>query len=228
MKVSDVMTPRVISVSPQSTVLDAARLMLKNHISGLPVVDDKGKLVGIVSERDFLRRPEIGTERKRSSRFDAFFAPAEAAEDYARTHGVRVHDVMTAEVITANEDTPLDKVVHLMEKHDIKRLPVLRRGKVVGIISRANLVRAFTSLHRSQSKSSRRDNAIRGRILADLAKESWSAGAIIDVVVRRGVVDLWGYISDATQRRALTALAESTPGVKEVYEHLTLRDDESL
>jgi CBS domain-containing protein len=225
MRVSDVMTHRIISVSPESTALDAARLMLKHHISGLPVVDEKGEIVGIVSEGDFLRRPETGTERKRQPWFDAFFGPAESAADYVRSHGKKIQEVMTPNPITVSEDTPLDQAVHLMETHDIKRLPVLRRGKVVGIVTRANLVRALVSRHCAISDSSNVDTTIRNRILAEIDKESWSAGALVEVAVHDGTVDLWGHISDAAQRKALKVLAEAVPGVKEVREHFNWRDD---
>ena len=155
MKVSDVMTRRVISVAPEATVRHAIRLMLQNNISGLPVIDDKGKLVGIVSEGDFLRRSEIGTERKRSRWLTAFLGPSEPAHDYVHSHGLKVKEVMTCDPIMVQEDTQLDQVVHLMESHNIKRLPVVRGEKVVGVVSRANLMRALASIHRAAPKSSK-------------------------------------------------------------------------
>lgn len=223
MKVSDIMTRRVISVSPEATIISAARLMLENRISGLPVINKSGKLVGIVSERDLLRRAEISTERKRSHWFDAFFGPSVSANDYARSHGVKVVDILTPNPVTVGEGTSLKQLVHLMEAHDIKRLPVLRRGKVVGIVCRANLVRALVGLYRANPKISQRDITIRNRILADIKKESWSVGAQVDVAVHKGIVDLWGSISDASQRKALKVLAERAPGVKRVQEHLAQR-----
>ena len=143
MKVSDVMTRRVVSVAPEATIRHAIRLMLDNHISGLPVIDDKGKLVGIVSEGDFLRRSEIGTERKRSHWLDAFLGPGAPANDYVHSHGFKVKEVMTRKPITVQEDTPLDQVVHLMESLRVKRLPVVRGEKVVGVVSRVSLMRAL-------------------------------------------------------------------------------------
>jgi CBS domain-containing protein len=186
--------------APEATIRDAIQLMLNNHISGLPVIDGNGKLVGIVSEGDFLRRPETGTERTRSPWFDAFFGPSESAKDYVHAHGLKVREVMTRKPVTVTEDAPLDEVVHLMESHDIKRLPVVRRGKVVGLVSRANLMRALASIHRTAPRSSKSDAAIRNRILADIGKQSWSAGAVVDVVVRDGIVDLWGTVSDVAQQ----------------------------
>jgi CBS domain-containing protein len=220
MKVSDVMTRKVISVSPGAKVSEAIKLMLKHRISGLPVIDGKGRVVGILSEGDLLRRPEIGAEPRRSRWLDALLGPGEAAEAYVRSHGQRVKDVMTRAPLTVKETTPLHEVASLMERRRVKRLPVVRAGKLVGIISRANLLRALASLNRELPKSQRTDTAIRNRILRDIGKQDWAYAADVDVVVRSGVVDIWGRISDPAQRDALRVLAESTPGVKRIEDHL--------
>jgi CBS domain-containing protein len=221
MKVSDVMTRRVVSVTPEATIRHAIRLMLDNHISGLPVIDDRAKLVGIVSEGDFLRRSEIGTERRRSRWLGALLGPGEPANDYVHSHGLKVKEVMTRKPITVQEDTPLDEVVHLMESRSVKRLPVIRGEKVVGVVSRANLMRALASMYRAAPKSSKNDAAIRGQILSDIAKQDWSVGIDVDVVVRNGIADIWGSIAELAQRDALKVLVEKTPGVKHVEDHLT-------
>ena len=148
MRVSEVTTRRVISVSPETSIRQALELMLKARISGLPVIDDRGKLVGVISEGDFLHRAEIGTKRMYSTWYDAFFGAGETASAYTRAHGLRVTEVMTHKVITTTGNSPLHKAVELMEHHHIKRLPVMRGHKVVGIITRANLTRALASLHR--------------------------------------------------------------------------------
>lgn len=220
MKVSDVMTRRVISILPAASISEAVKLMLKNHISGLPVIDDEGKLVGILSEGDLLRRSEIGTERGRSRWLDALFGPSDAADAYVHSHGRKVKDVMTRDPVTVKESTPLYEVVHLMERRNIKRLPVARASKVVGIISRANLIRALAGLHRRGRTSEKTDCAIRNRILADIEKQDWAYSALVDVTVRKGVVDLWGTITDLEQRDALRVLAENIPGVKKIEDHL--------
>jgi CBS domain-containing protein len=220
MKASDVMTRKVISVSPEAAILEAIQLMLKNHISGLPVIGQDGKLIGIVSEADFLRRPETGTERTRSAWLDAFFGPSEPAKAYVRSHGSKVREVMISNPITVDEDTPLDEVVHLMETRRVKRLPVVRRGEVVGIVSRANLMRALASIHRASRVSSTADSTIRDHILSAIREHSWAAGATVDVTVYNGSVDVWGTISDIAQRDALKTLAEATPGVRGVVDHL--------
>ena len=220
MKVSEIMTRTVVSISPGASISEAVKLMLKNHISGLPVIDKEGKLIGILTEGDLLRRSETGTERRRSRWLDALFGPGDAADAYVHSHGRRVKDVMTRDPITVRESTPLHEVVHLMERRNIKRLPVVRAGKVVGIISRANLIRALAGLHREARASKRTDSAIRNRILAEIGKQDWAYSAFVDVTVRKGVVDLWGTITDLPQRDALRVLAENTPGVKKIEDHL--------
>ena len=221
MKVSDVMTKRVISISPETSVLVAADLMLKHHISGLPVIDNQAKLVGIVTEGDFLRRAEFGTERHVPSWLDALRGRADAAADYVHSHGLAVKEIMTGNPVTVAEGTTLDEAVRLMENINIKRLPVLRDGKLVGIISRANLMRALVSIHRKLPVSSNDDGAIRERLLADIGKQSWSAGTAIDAVVHDGIVDLWGTVAEPSQREALVVLAKNVPGVALVEDHLT-------
>src|SRR6516162_527081 len=143
MNVRDVMTPHVISVSPDESVTDAARLMLQKKISGLPVVDDRGNLVGVVTEGDFLRRTEIGTKRQRPRWVEFFIGPGQLAGEYTRFSGRKVRDVMTHDVQTATPETPLSEVVRIMERHHIKRLPVIEDGKMVGIVTRANLLHAM-------------------------------------------------------------------------------------
>src|SRR6516225_9951649 len=221
MKAADVMTRRIISVSPEATILEAIKLMLKHHISGLPVTGRRGKLVGIVTESDFIHRPEIGTERKRSRWLDALFGPAAAAHDYVRSHGLKVQDVMTRDLVTVAENTPLDEVIRILESRNIKRLPVMRRGRLVGIVSRADLMLALASIDRAAPALGGTDAAIRDHIMAAIREQNWTAGASVDVIVRSGVADLWGAISDVAQREALRVLAASTPGVKKVEDHLT-------
>ena len=226
MKASEVMTKRVISIQPQVTIVQAIKLMLKNRVSGLPVIDENSKLVGIITEGDFLHRWEIGTELKRNAWLDAIFGPEESAHDYVHAHSMKVADLMSRQPITVDEDTSLDRVIDLMERHHIKRLPVLRKGKVVGIISRANLMRALASLHRSASKTTRNDQELRKRIVTDVKKQNWAYGSDIMVLVRGGVVDLCGTVSDPSQRAALRALVKEKSGVRKLYDHLRLKDED--
>ena len=221
MKVSDVMTRRIISVSSEATILEAIKLMLKHHIGGLPVIGPGGKLVGIVTESDFLHRPETGTERKPSRWLDALLGPADAAQDYVRSHGLKVRDVMTRNPVAVPENTPLDEVVRVMEARKIKRLLVMRRSKVVGIVSRADLMLAVASIDRAAPAPRDSDAAIRDRIMAAIREQSWTAGAFVDVNVRNGIADIWGRVSEMAQREALNVLVASAPGVKRVENHLT-------
>jgi len=220
MRVSEVMTRRVISVSPETSIRQALELMLKARISGLPVIDDRGTLVGVISEGDFLHRAEIGTDRKYSPWYDAFFGAGETAIAYTRAHGLKVAEIMTKKVITTTGNSPLHTAVELMEHHHIKRLPVMRARRVVGIITRANLMRALASIHRATPKASGKDAAIRNRILSALKKQTWSAEIQVDVLVCNGVVDLWGTADDA-HRNALRALVSSVANVKRINDHLS-------
>ena len=217
---SDIMTPDVISTDPDATVLQAAQYMLQHHISGLPVIDKTGKLVGILSEGDFLRRQEIHTERKRSRWLEFLMGPGKMAAEYTHSHGSKVAEVMTTEVHTVKEDTPLEKIVELMERHRIKRVPVVHGNKVVGIVTRSNLMHAMVSLARTERKTVKEDAAIRQALLAEIAKEKWAPASMINVVVHDGVVELWGTIVDERQREALKVATENVPGVKEVKDHL--------
>jgi CBS domain-containing protein len=221
MKASDVMTRRIVSVTPEATVLEAVRLMLQNHISGLPVIDATGNLIGVVTEGDLLRRAETGTQRKRSRWLELLVGPRTLAEDYIHAHGRKVEEVMTPDPVTISEDTPLEEVVRAMERHRIKRLPVVRGKNVVGIVSRANLMHALASLGRAAPAASNSDTAIRNQILKELDKQVWAPVALIDVVVRDGVVELWGTITEEKQGDGLRVVAENIPGVKKVVNHLT-------
>ena len=221
MKASDIMTPDVISADPDATVLQAARYMLQHHISGLPVINKGGTLVGILSEGDFLRRRETHTDRRPSRWLEFLMGPGKLAAEYTHTHGSKVSEVMTTKVHAVIEDTPLEKIVEMMEAHRIKRVPVLHGNKVVGIVTRANLMHAMVSLARGGPKAATSDVAIRQQLLTELKNEKWALASMINVVVRDGVVELWGMIVDDRQREGLIVAAENIPGVKQVKDHLT-------
>jgi CBS domain-containing protein len=221
MKVRDIMSPRVISVAPDAGILEAIRLMLQNHISGLPVIDASGALIGIVTEGDFLRRGETGTERKRSRWLEFLLGPSRLADEYVHTHSRTVKDVMTPEAITIGEDAGLDEAVEIMERRRIKRLPVVRGGQVVGIISRANLLHALVSLAVTAPPPALTDVAIREELLGQFQKMTWAPAALVDPVVKDGVVELWGTITEEAQREALKVCAQNIPGVRSVVSRLT-------
>jgi CBS domain-containing protein len=209
------MTRDVVSVGADATVLQAARLMLQHRISGLPVVDTDGYLVGVLSEGDFLRRSEIKTERRRSRWLEFLMGPGHIAAEYVHSHGSKVAEVMSAEVKTVGEEAGLEEIVSLMEKFRIKRVPVM-----VGIITRSNLMHAVISMARVSSPGAQSDPEIRDKLLAGLKQQPWAPAATVDVVVHDGVVDLWGTIADEGQREALHVMTENIPGVIEVQDHL--------
>jgi len=220
MKAEDVMTRDVISIDPGATVLQAAQLMLRHHISGLPVIDKDGNLVGIVSEGDFLRRRETKTERRRSRWLEFLMGPGRIAAEYSHSHGSRVAEVMTAPALSVEEYTSLEEIVELMERRRVKRVPVLCGGQVVGIVTRSNLMHAMVSLAREVRPAAKDDTAIREQLMAEIQKEEWAPAATVNVVVRDGFVELWGTIIDERQRDALKVAAENIPGVKAVKDHL--------
>jgi CBS domain-containing protein len=218
MQVRDIMTANVISIPAQATILEAARTMLRNRVSGLPVVDAQGQLVGMVTEGDFLRRNEIGTERRRPKWLEFVLGPGRMAEDCVRAAGRKVEDVMTRDPIGVREDDDLETVVELMERRRVKRFPVLRGDKIVGIVSRANLMRALVSLARSEEAPAGGDPAIRELIVAAFAKQPWAPH--VNVVVKKSVAELWGTITDERERQACIVTAENVAGVRAVHDHL--------
>jgi CBS domain-containing protein len=220
MNAGDVMTREIMSVTPETSIPDMAQLMLKNRISGLPVIDDNENLVGIVTEGDCLRRVETNTEPRRRRWVEFLMGPDRLANEYVHTHGGKVSEVMTPDPVTVTEDTPLYEVVHLMETRRIKRIPVLRGRQVVGIVSRADLLRALAFTAREIAPSEVDDAAIRNQVLADLARQSWGPANLINVTVRDGIVDLWGVVLAGHQREAAIVAAENIAGVKAVRSHL--------
>src|SRR3954453_15117277 len=219
MRAHQIMTRSVITVTPETTIVDAAKTMLQRHISGLPVVDTAGKLVGIVSEGDFIHRGEIGTKREHGRFLTFILGPGRAAADYVHEHGRKVAEIMTPEPLTIHEDTPLEEIVQLMERRKVKRLPVTRGDKVIGIISRANLLQAVASLAREVPDPTADDDHIRNRIINVLEKNDWCPFGL-SVIVRNGVVHLSGVITEERSRQAAMVAAESVTGVRKVHDHL--------
>jgi CBS domain-containing protein len=223
MRVHQVMTKDVITVTPGTSIRDAANLMLRCHLSGLPVLDESGALVGIVSQSDFLRRFEIGTQNKRPCWLQFLAGPEAQAADFVHDRGRRVQDVMTRDPVTVQEDANLDELVHLMEKHDVHRLPVMRGSHLVGIVTRSNLLQAVAGMIREVPDPTADDDHIRERITRTISASSWRPGAL-QVVVRNGVVHLYGAVLDEGSRRAAIVTAENTAGVTEVHDHMYLFD----
>lgn len=222
MQTGQIMTQNVITVVPETPVAEAARIMLDNHISGLPVVEN-GRLVGIVTEGDFLRRAEIGTERKRPSWLQFILGTGREAADYVQAHGRKVVDVMTRDPVTVGEDATVQDLVAAMESNHVKRLPVTRDGHLVGIVTRANLLRAVADVARDITGPSSADDDIRARLVTTLTEADWRPAGL-QVTVRDGIVHLHGIIIDERTRQAVIVAAENTPGVKAVHDHLMLVD----
>jgi CBS domain-containing protein len=219
MRAHQIMTRSVITVTPDDTILAAAKLMLERHVSGLPVVDAAGKLVGIVSEGDFIRRSEIGTQKKRGRWLKFLLGAGEAATEYVHEHGKKISEVMTQDPLTITEDTPLDEIVASMETNGVKRLPVMNGTKLVGIVSRANLLQAVAGLARDIPDPTADDDHIRSRIMAAVDKNDWSPFGL-NVIVRDGIVHLSGVITEERSRQAAIVAAENIAGVRKVHDHL--------
>jgi CBS domain-containing protein len=221
MRAHQIMTRPVITVTPETTIVEAANTMLQKHVSGLPVIDAAGKFVGIVSEGDFIRRGEIGTQRKRGRFLKFILGPGQAATDFVHEHGRKVAEIMTPQLltITITEDTALDEIVELMEKNNVKRLPVMRGDRIVGIVSRANLLQAVASLAREIPDPTADDDHIRNRVIDTIEKNDWCPFGL-SVIVRGGVVHLSGVITEERSRKAAVVAAENVTGVTKVHDHL--------
>jgi CBS domain-containing protein len=219
MKARDVMVSPVITVKPSTSVRELAETLVKQRISAVPVVDDHGALVGIVSEGDLLHRAEARTERRHSWWLTGLIGDETLASEYIKAHSRKVADVMTRRVITAAPDAPLHEIAVLLEKNSIKRVPIIVNGQIVGIVSRANLVQALAS-SRKELEIPVSDTAIREKILAELKGQPWAHTALLNITVNGGVVDLWGIAQSETERKAIRVAAEGVPGVRAVNDNM--------
>jgi CBS domain-containing protein len=219
MRAHQIMTSKVISVTPGTSIVDAANTMLQHRVSGLPVVGDTGELVGMVSEGDFIRRQEIGTGRKRGRWLRFLVGSGREAADFVHERGSKVGEIMTPEPVTVTEQATLDEIVTVMEKNHVKRLPVMSGARLVGIVTRADLLQAVADLARSVPDPTADDDHIRNRVFAAIESNDWKPVAL-SVTVRDGVVHLGGVISEERSRQAAIVAAENIPGVKLVHDHL--------
>ncbi|MDJ0934673.1 MAG: CBS domain-containing protein [Kiloniellales bacterium] len=221
MQAKDVMTTNVVTVQIGTGVPEIARLLLKHRISAVPVVDSDQRILGIVSEGDLMRRTETDTERRHSWWLEAMLSTEDRAREYIKVHGRKAGDVMTRDLISVTEETPLYEIAGLLEKHHVKRVPVTRDGRLIGIVSRANLLHGFAAKEaRTTGPGSSDDQTIRENLLHTLAKEAGLDMALINVIVNDGVVQLWGLVGSGTEKKAAQVSAESTPGVKRVENNL--------
>lgn len=219
MRAHQIMSRQVITVDPEASITDAIHTMLAHHVSGLPVVDRDGKLVGIISESDFIRRAELGTERKRG-RLLAFLAGADqAALDYAHQHGRKVREIMTPKPATIGLDTSLAEIASLMEARRVKRLPVMQGDRLVGIVTRSDFLPAVANLPNGAQSISEDDDQIRAAVLAAMEGARWAPCAL-NVSVKDGVVSLRGVVSGTHARQAAIIAAENVRGVRNVEDYL--------
>ncbi len=221
MRAYEIMTPQVITVGPDTSVPDAARLMLRHHISGLPVVDGQGRLIGIVSEGDFLRRAETGAQRRRSRWLSCLAGIDRTAIEFVREAGRKVGDIMTPDPFTVSEGMQLDEVAGIMEARRVKRLPVMRKDRLVGIITRSDFLIPIADMARQIADASADDAQLRAEVQEALQKAPWRP-CRLSVAVRNGVVSLRGIATRASARRAAIVAAQNVPGVRKVHDHLSV------
>jgi CBS domain-containing protein len=219
MKARDVMVAPVITVKPESSVQEVAKTLVDRRISAVPVVDDAGKLVGIISEGDLMHRRETGTERRYHWWLHLVAGDASLPADYIKAHGRKAADVMTQNVITATPETALDEIAILIERNAIKRVPIVTNGQLVGIVSRANLVQALATIPKGL-EIPLSDKKIREKLLAHLKDQPWADTHLLNITVTDGVVSLWGIIGTELERKAIRVAAEASPGVRAVNDHL--------
>lgn len=221
MQARDIMTTPVVTITASASVAEAADLMLTRNIRCLPVVGDDGSPAGVISEGDFLRRGELGTRRGRPRWLEFLVGPGKLADEYVRSNGRRVGEVMTTGVVSAAPGASLAEIVELMATHDIKNVPILDAGRIVGIVSRSDLMRILLRALPKSGSATVDDEVIRRNILAELRGQSWSVGGdLIGVTVKKGEVELNGAIFDERQRKAAVVAAENIAGVKKVTDKL--------
>jgi len=221
MNAADVMIHDVIAVSPDDDVSVAIKLLSEHDISALPVVDEDGKIVGMLSEADLLHRAEIGTEKRHPWWLEAVMPASRLAEEFAKSHGRRVEEVMTTDVVSATADASLGEIATLLERHRIKRLPIVDDGDLVGMVSRSNLIQALASSQpQTAGTEPASDRKIRHDLLDRLDDQKWTDFGERNVIVSDGVVHLWGLVGTEAEHKALLALAEEVPGVVGVSDEM--------
>ena len=220
MKAADVMVRNAVTVRPDTTISEAAKLLVDKDISALPVVDAEDRVVGILSEADLMRREEIGTEKRRRWWLEAITPGATLAQEYAKAHGKRVEELMSHDVISATEDTPLADIAALFEKHSIKRVPIISNDKLVGIVSRANLIQAVAAANLLPAIPADPDRRVRLDILDKLAEQPWTDFGDRNIIVVKGTVHIWGVVRSPEEHKALMALVEGVPGVTAIKDEM--------
>jgi CBS-domain-containing membrane protein len=227
MKARDVMAFPVITVKPNSSIEEVAKTFVRHRISGAPVVDDAGKLIGIISEGDLMYRSELGTERPHPYWYLEYAGKEHLAAEYVKARARKTADLMTRKVITASPDSSLNDIAALLENNSIKRVPIVENGKLVGIVSRANLIQALTSAP-ARLDITPSDTTLRLKILRHLAEQLWADASRLNVIVHDGLVELWGLVDSDLEKQAVRVAAESMGGVRVVVDHLIVESREAV
>jgi CBS domain-containing protein len=224
MRAKDIMVTEVITVGPQASVRDVAKLLLSNRISAVPVVNEHGELIGIISEGDLARRAELNTTPHRSWWLEMFSRKSKEAlaKEYMKSRGSKVRDVMTKNVITAKPTTSVRDIATLLEKHRIKRVPIVAKGKMIGIVSRANLIQALASLPENDEQSTISDSRVRKKVMKQFNSEKWSKGSLLSVTVHDGAVKLWGIVDSEAEKEAVRIAAELVEGVRTIENNVVV------
>lgn len=222
MKAHEIMTTDVTTVGLTTTVKEIATLLVNKRISAVPVVDDEQHVIGIVSESDLFHRAETDTERKRSWWLKAFTDTDVLARDYVKSHGLKAEDIMSRVVTSVHENAELAEVADILDTHQIRRVPVVKEGKLIGLISRADIVRALIQNEESSSGSKPDDSALQTAILKEIRAQSWLSARSVSVTVKNGVAELWGLVDTEDERKALHVLVEAVDGVQSLDDHVRL------
>lgn len=222
MRAHQIMTTKVHTVRPDTSVGDIARLMTNERIGGLPVVDDDGSVIGIVSETDLLHRAETGTEKKRKWWVAMFLDADMRARDYIKSHARKAEDIMCPYVISVADSAKLAEVADVLDTNNLKRVPVVKAGKLVGIITRGDLVRALASADANRSAPIGDSAAVQKLLNERIAKQSWLSATYLNVVVNEQAVELWGFVDSHDQRKALLILVEEVAATRRIDDHLVV------
>ncbi|MFC6658873.1 CBS domain-containing protein [Roseibium salinum] len=220
MRAKDVMTASVVTVGTDTSVREIAGILAERRISAVPVVSTDGKVAGIVSEGDLIRRAETQTERRPSWWLTLLSDPADKALDYIKAHGGTAKDVMTRKIISVGEDATLEEIADTLERNHIKRVLVMTDGKLVGIVSRADLLRGLASRKPASEQVAKDDEALRKNV-EEALKQTGATRTFVTVIASDGVVHLWGAV-DTQQEDAIRVAAENTAGVKNVDNGLSV------
>jgi CBS domain-containing protein len=222
MEAQDVMTRNVVTVSPNATVGEIAALLVRHRISAVPVVSDDQQLIGIVTQTDLAHRSEVGTEKRRKWWLEAFADPDVKAREYVKSHGLEARDIMTRHVVSVQLTDDLAEVADALDKHRIRQVPVVSKGRIVGMISRADIVRKLAETKAAPTGAQPDNGALQKAIWDEIKAQPWLGTAFVNLAVKDGVVEVWGAVDSTEQRQALRVLVEGVPGVRKVEDNVGL------